>query len=63
MKLAKLKEIIDKAVEYAEDTDPNVEIWLGEVEYFIKRIGQFGVIPNVTIDIELDKNESIHNNP
>ena len=52
MKLKKFKEIIDKAVEYAGDTDPNITVWRGNTEYEIKRVGQFEIIPDVTIDIK-----------
>jgi len=51
MKLKDLKQAIDKASEYAGDTDPNVEVWWGEDEYKIKGISQFGVIPDVMIEI------------
>ncbi len=49
MKLHKLKAIIDEAVKRAEHTDPDVEVWYGEEEFGIKSIGQFGLIPDVTI--------------
>lgn len=52
MKLRKLKSLIDGAVDRAGNTDPDVEIWLDEVEYFISRMGQFGFMPDVTINIE-----------
>ena len=52
MKLKKLKEIIDEAVEYAGDCDPDVEIWIGDKKgYRIGSIGQFGVIPDLTISV------------
>lgn len=53
MKLKELKKIIDKCVKFAENTDPNVEIFCNEDEYEITRMGQFGVVPDVIIDIEL----------
>lgn len=52
LKLKQLKEIIDKAVEYAGECDPDVEIWVGDKRgYYIGSIGQFGVIPDVTIHV------------
>ena len=52
MKLKKLKEIIDKAVEYAGDCDPDVEIWVGDKKaYRIGSIGQFGIVPDLTISV------------
>ena len=52
MKLKKLKEVIDQAVEYAGDCDPDVEIWVGDKKaYRIGRIGQYGLIPDVTISV------------
>lgn len=51
MKLKKLKEIIDKCVENAGDTDPDVEVWFKKAMYDIREIGQFGVVPDVTITI------------
>lgn len=48
MKLADLKVTIDKAVEYAARTDPNVEFWMGEnVEVELLRVSQFSVVPTV----------------
>lgn len=51
MKLKELKECIDKAVEHAGDCDPDVEVWFKKKCYRIRSIGQFGVIPDVTITI------------
>ncbi len=52
LKLKQLKEIIDKAVEYAGDCDPDVEVWVGDKKaYRIGSIGQFGVIPDLTIHV------------
>lgn len=52
MKLKELKAVIDKAVERAGDCDPDVEVWVGDKRaYRIGRIGQFGVIPDVTIHV------------
>lgn len=52
MKLKLLKEVIDKAVDYAGDCDPDVEIWVGDKKaYRIESISQFGVVPDVTITV------------
>lgn len=52
LKLKQLKDIIDKAVEYAGDFDPDVEIWIGDKKgYYIGSIGQFGFIPDLTIHV------------
>lgn len=52
MKLKKLKAVIDQAVDYARDCDPDVEIWIGDKKaYRIGRISQFGVLPNVIISV------------
>ena len=52
MKLKMLKTLIDEAVAYAGDCDPDVEVWVGEKRaYRIGRIGQFGVVPDVTITV------------
>ena len=51
LKLQELKEIIDRCVLYAEDTDPDVEIYLNKKEYEIINISQFEIIPTVSINI------------
>lgn len=51
MKLRKLKELVDLAVENAGDCDPDVEIWFKKSIYDIRSVGQFGVIPDLTIEI------------
>jgi len=51
VKLRKLKEIIDGCVVRAEDCDPDVEVWFKKSYYDIREIGQFGVVPDVTITI------------
>lgn len=52
MTLKELKTIIDQAVDYAGDCDPDVEIWIGDKKaYNIGRIGQYGVVPNVIISV------------
>lgn len=59
MKLKELKKIIDRAIEYAEDTDPNITILLEtntkEIEFEIDNINQFRVIPDVCIHIGKNK--------
>lgn len=52
MKLKKLKEVIDQAVQNAGECDPEVEIWVGDHKaYRIGSIGQFGLIPDLTISV------------
>ena len=51
MKLKELKKIIDECVERAGDCDADVEVWFKKSMYRIRSIGQFGVIPDVTIEI------------
>ncbi len=51
MKLITLKEVIDAAVEFAEDCDPNVEVLKGNSTYDIKNISQFGIKPDVIIEL------------
>lgn len=52
MKLSKLKCIIDKAVEYAEDCDPSVEFWIEDEEVLeLQDISQFSVVPDVKITL------------
>lgn len=52
MKLLKMKEVIDQSVKAAEKTNPNIEFWIGNTEYELKDIGQFGVIPDVVITLK-----------
>lgn len=51
MKLIELKRLIDEAVKNAEGCDPDVEIWFNKNMYRVGRIGQFSVVPTVTIEI------------
>jgi len=51
MKLRKLKKIIDDAVLRSGETDPDVEVWFKKKMYEIRSIGQFNVIPDLTIEI------------
>ena len=59
MKLRKLKEVIDEAMEKAGDCNPKATVWLHGKEYEINRIGQFSVVPDLTINIKLIKNKPI----
>ena len=52
MKLKELKEIIDRCLLYAKDTNPDIEIYLNKKEYEIINISQFEIIPTVTINIK-----------
>jgi len=56
MKLRELKECIDKCWEKIDETDPDVEFILETditSEYLeVEEIGQFGVIPDVTITLK-----------
>ena len=53
MKLREFKKIIDEGVKRAGKTDPLIIIYDDkEREYEIKRIGQTGLIPDVTIKIK-----------
>jgi hypothetical protein len=52
MKLKKFKKIIDKAVKDAGDTNPDILFYVKEKEYKIKRIGQFSIIPDVTVSLK-----------
>lgn len=60
MKLRQLKAVIDQAFENAEGMDVEVEVWFKKRMYRIERVGQFGLVPDVTITIGpkvLDLNE------
>lgn len=52
IKLSKFKEIIDKTIVDAGTTNPCVEFWVGNHEYELDKIGQFSVLPNVTITLK-----------
>lgn len=51
MTLKELKSVIDQAVERAGECDAKVEVWYKNKGYRIARVGQFGLIPDVTITI------------
>jgi hypothetical protein len=51
LRLRELKACIDRAVENAGDGDPEVEVWFRKSMYRIVRVGQFGIVPDVTITI------------
>lgn len=55
MKLKKFKEIITSAVAYAGETNPDIEVWLGEKQLNIKEISQFAILPTVVINLEEKK--------
>jgi len=59
MKLKKFKKIIDKAVKKAKHTDPDILFYVKEQEFEIKRIGQFSLVPDVTVSLKKIKDESI----
>lgn len=52
MKLKDLKKAIDKAWKDAEHKDVDVEVWNKNTEYEIIRIGQFGVVRDVVLEIK-----------
>jgi hypothetical protein len=51
MKLKQLKSCIDQCVKKAGKLNPDVEVWVGNSMYRIKRVGQFGVVPDVTLTV------------
>lgn len=52
MKLTPLRNCLEMAAKAAEGcNDPNVEVWLGDRCYKIESVGQFSVVPDVTITI------------
>jgi len=56
LKLKKLKKIIDKAVKRAGKTDPRVFIYTNtNRDCEILNIGQFTIIPDLTIEIKVLK--------
>jgi len=55
MKLKQLSDCIDQCIRKAGNQNPDVEVWLSNKMYRIKRIGQFGVIPDVIITVERRK--------
>lgn len=51
MKLRYLRNLLNKALRFAGNTKPKVRFYIDDKEYYIKRIGQFGVMPDVTIEL------------
>jgi hypothetical protein len=51
MTLKRFAQIINECVERADPCDPPVEVWYKKKGYHIDSIGQFSVIPTVTITI------------
>lgn len=51
MKLSELQRALNECSERAGDYDPDIEIWFKKSMYSIMSIGQFGVVPDVTITI------------
>jgi hypothetical protein len=50
--LRELKNCIDQAVaRLDEDQDAEVEVWYKKKGYRIFRVGQFGIVPDVTLTI------------
>lgn len=53
MKLADLKDAVDKAVKYAKKTDPDVEFWLDDEMLQMDRISQFEIVPTMVITLKV----------
>ena len=47
MKLSKLKQIVDLAINDAGDTDPSVEFYLNGDKLEVDRVGQFSIVPDL----------------
>lgn len=54
MKLRYFRNILNKTIRYAGSTSPKVMFCVDNKEYHIKHIGQFGVIPDVVIELEVE---------
>lgn len=52
MKLSIITRIFRDAKHKAGDIDPDVEFWVGEQRYDVAHIGQFGIIPDVTVHLK-----------
>ena len=59
MKLREFKQLIDECVKRAGECDPDVEVHFKKACYDVRRIGQFGVVPDVVISI----GEKIYEDP
>lgn len=55
MRLKKLKRLIDACIMNAGDTNPRVEVWLGNTEYKISKVTQYRIVPDVVICIKKKK--------
>ena len=54
--LKQLQKVIDKAVKKAGKHDYQVEVWFrGAGPFKIVSVGQFGIVPDVTLDIDVEK--------
>jgi len=51
IKLSKLIEILQTAKERAEDLDPDVEFWFKNKFIALDSISQFGIVPDITINL------------
>jgi len=58
MKLRKLRRILRQAAFNADGLNPQVEVCLGDKILRIKHIGQFGVVPDVVIELEDPEKET-----
>lgn len=55
LKLRDLKELLDKAVVgLPDDSNPRVEIWFGDTLLRAVSVGQFSIVPDVTIHVRHD---------
>ena len=66
MKIKELKELVDKAYEKGKDCD--VEVWLhldDDTEVFgeIERIGQFNIVPDMTITFKTNEKKVFGSEP
>lgn len=54
MKLKKFRKLLKEAAVNAKElnTNPNVEFWIGGKMLRIKHIEQFGIIPDVVVELE-----------
>ena len=49
--LRQLYSCLGQCVVKAGSLDPDVEVWIGEKLYRVVRVGQFGVMPDVTLEL------------
>jgi len=51
--LRTLRNVLNKCIKNAQTArGMRVEFWIGEEEYRLKNIGQFGVLPDVVVELE-----------